>query len=760
MKSLFATVSGKLVLATGLAIALIVTLITAVGGWMTFHRVEAQVTDLARDKSEWAASEVSREITVATSAATGLAGALGGYLGTGAATSEQLIALLEAVPGEYDTLFSSWMSGLTDGTTDRFVTGASGRNEAGVFTPFWTKSDTGGLNFSTFAIDESASWYTSPLATGKILITEPYITDEGFVMTSAAAPVRVKGEIVAIAGVDITLKELSSLLAAMETFEGGRMTLVDSNGKWVAHPDAARLTKPYEDEGKELLAQALADGKPRELRSLDGSYRRFIYPFTTTGMNTTWATILDVPETVFTAPVRHEVLGAIAGGAAILLMALLTIGFSARKMVRRPLAQMLASVDGLAQGHYDTEVPGADRHDEIGTMAGAVETLRRGLIEKRSLEGEQARLRAEAERQREERLEEQRRLAEEREALRRAEEERERQAAEAAEAARAREEAQRAARAREQGAVVDSLASSLRALAGGNLDVAISEQFSSDYEQLRLDFNETVARLSDLLSAIDGATRNIVGGVHEITNATGDMSRQTETSAATLEETAAALNELTNAVQSAASSARDADALVRRATDEARDTTRVVEEAVTAMGTIQGSSAQISKIINVIDDIAFQTNLLALNAGVEAARAGEAGRGFAVVASEVRALAQRASEAARDINSLISESGVQVDTGVALVGRAGEALHSIVVSIETISRNVSEIASSAHEQASGIAEINTAVTQLDRAQQTNAAGVEETAAACMVLRDQALSLDELVGRFRGDESAGAASRAA
>jgi len=236
------------------------------------------------------------------------------------------------------------------------------------------------------------------------------------------------------------------------------------------------------------------------------------------------------------------------------------------------------------------------------------------------------------------------------------------------------------------------------------------------------------------------------------------LSRRTERQAATLEETAAALDELTASVRSAAEGAGLANQVVSDAKSSAEASGVVVQEAVDAMEEIQTSSSKISRIINVIDDIAFQTNLLALNAGVEAARAGEAGRGFAVVASEVRALAQRTSDAAREINDLISTSSQHVGRGVDLVGQAGSALQQIVESVSNIAVHVSEIAVSANEQSSGLAEINTAVNQLDQVTQQNAAMFEETTAASHSLTKEAENLSETTAQFRiGEETSNVVS---
>ncbi|MGR3620755.1 methyl-accepting chemotaxis protein, partial [Pseudophaeobacter sp.] len=179
----------------------------------------------------------------------------------------------------------------------------------------------------------------------------------------------------------------------------------------------------------------------------------------------------------------------------------------------------------------------------------------------------------------------------------------------------------------------------------------------------------------------------------------------------------------------------------------------VVQSAVSAMTEIEASSNHIGQIISVIDDIAFQTNLLALNAGVEAARAGEAGKGFAVVASEVRALAQRSSDAAMEIKTLIGDSSKQVARGVDLVGKAGDALASITGQVSHISKLVSGIAEGAVEQSTGLGEINTGVTQLDQVTQQNAAMVEQSTAAGQLLSTDSSKLAELIARFSIKEGA-------
>ena len=196
-----------------------------------------------------------------------------------------------------------------------------------------------------------------------------------------------------------------------------------------------------------------------------------------------------------------------------------------------------------------------------------------------------------------------------------------------------------------------------------------------------------------------------------------------------------------------AQNAKEASTIVTTAKSAAEEGGRVAETAINAMGKIEQSSKKITDIIGVIDEIAFQTNLLALNAGVEAARAGDAGKGFAVVASEVRALAQRSTEAAREIKTLIKASSEHVSVGVKLVDKSGRALKKIVDQVGEINTLVGEMAQAAQQQSTGIEEVNTAVTQMDQVTQQNAAMVEESTAAARNLATETDELSQLVSFF-------------
>lgn len=314
-----------------------------------------------------------------------------------------------------------------------------------------------------------------------------------------------------------------------------------------------------------------------------------------------------------------------------------------------------------------------------------------------------------------------------------------------------RKQAETEAMAAAERLVVGSFGEGMSALASGDLTYRINREVPDAYLQLREDFNNAVASMQDAMAIVTRNAHGVKGGASEVAQAAEDLSRRTEQQAATLEETAAALDQITVTVRKSAQGAARANEVVESARTETTASGAVMSQAISAMSEIEKSSRQITQIIGVIDEIAFQTNLLALNAGVEAARAGDAGRGFAVVASEVRALAQRSSDAAKEIKALISASSQQVGSGVKLVDEAGAALTKIVAQVAEISALVSQISASSNEQSTALGEINTAVNQMDQATQQNAAMVEQTTAASRSLSSEAEELSNQVARFRVED---------
>jgi methyl-accepting chemotaxis protein len=310
------------------------------------------------------------------------------------------------------------------------------------------------------------------------------------------------------------------------------------------------------------------------------------------------------------------------------------------------------------------------------------------------------------------------------------------------------------------GQVMGELIRMFGSLAQGDFRQRISSDYQGMFGQLKTDANAMADQISKTISEIKAATLEVTNASSEISTSTSDLSQRTEEQAASLEETSASMEEISVTVKKNAENAQSANASAASAREVADRSGQVVAKAVEAMGQIEHSSSKISDIIGVIDEIARQTNLLALNAAVEAARAGEAGRGFAVVASEVRSLAQRSSQAAKDIKDLITTSNGQVQVGVDLVNRAGEALAEIVTAIKDVATIVSEIASASAEQAAGIEQVGRALTQMDEVTQQNSALVEENAATAKTLERQAQAMNEQVAFFQVDSAANAGSETA
>ncbi|WP_164736409.1 HAMP domain-containing methyl-accepting chemotaxis protein [Rhizobium vallis] len=357
--------------------------------------------------------------------------------------------------------------------------------------------------------------------------------------------------------------------------------------------------------------------------------------------------------------------------------------------IASPIVKLTNAMQALTTGSRSVAVPGLVRRDEIGSMAQALAFFGKALDERRILEDEQKRLHSETDHR-----------------LRSTE-----QAFEAASV--------------EQRRALSVLRDGLVHLSKGDLTVRIAQALSSEYEDLKTNFNDAVEALERTVASVAETVVAVNQTAAQMTAISDELARRTEQQAASVEEAAAVLSEITSTVGRTASGASNANEVVRSVQLETKQSERVVESAVAAMGEIEGSSSQMSQIIATIDQISFQTNLLALNAGVEAARAGEAGKGFAVVAAEVRSLAQSSASAAKEINSLISTSGGQVSHGVELVGKAGSTLKLIASRFEQIASIVREISVGSNHQAEGLRGVNAAVTRIDQMTRENAHLVDD-----------------------------------
>jgi len=286
------------------------------------------------------------------------------------------------------------------------------------------------------------------------------------------------------------------------------------------------------------------------------------------------------------------------------------------------------------------------------------------------------------------------------------------------------------------------------ALAHGDLSRTLSQDRHDEVGQLLQAMSRATVQLRQTVLGIKDASESVATASSQIAQGNMDLSARTENQASSLQETASSMEQMSATVRHNADTASSAQQLAQQVSEGAAHSGRIFAQVTERMEAIKRSSAKIAEINAVIDGIAFQTNILALNAAVEAARAGEQGRGFAVVASEVRSLAQRSSEAAREIKVLIAESVNCVDQGYALANETGASIDTLIQRIQHASQLMTQVATGNAEQSQGIAQVNQAVTQLDQTTQQNAALVEESTAAAASLSDQAQRLQVAVGRFR------------
>ena len=414
---------------------------------------------------------------------------------------------------------------------------------------------------------------------------------------------------------------------------------------------------------------------------------------------------------------------------------LIALSIVSRGIVR-PLKGIVGRMHALARGDLDTTIEGAGRNDEIGEMASALEVFKTNAIERARAESEAAAERASAEAERERGRAKELQTATERETFAQKEAEQQKHIAE-----------ERQALAEQQTLAIEQIDMAITRLAAKDVSYRMVRPLPAEYEPLRANFNAAIEQLASAFERVSETAESVNSGTKEIANAANDLSRRTEQQASSLEESAAALSEISTTAKKTAAGAKEASKSVANARKDTVVGGEVVRRASSAMSRIEESARKITDITTIIDEIAFQTNLLALNAGVEAARAGDAGRGFAVVASEVRALAQRAADAAKQIKALITASSAQVVEGVALVNETGQSLAKIEASVVEIDQIISAIAADANTQATGLGEVNAAIGQMDQMTQQNASMAEQATAASRSLATEGEELSRLVGQF-------------
>ncbi|MGV3491293.1 MAG: methyl-accepting chemotaxis protein [Devosia sp.] len=416
------------------------------------------------------------------------------------------------------------------------------------------------------------------------------------------------------------------------------------------------------------------------------------------------------------------------------------------RYVSKPLANVTETMARIADGDFTTEVPYVGEKNEVGQMAAAVQVFKENGIRVAAM-NEDERTRHQKAAERAATMESFQSAFDNVVAATQRGELNQRIDAQFADA-----DIQRIAR--DFNGLMDTVQKGLgdagdvlAALADADLSRRMQGDYEGEFARLKDSTNTVAEKLTDIVGQLKKTSFDLKTATGEILSGANDLSERTTKQAATIEETSAAMEQLAATVMANAQRAAGASDNAGQVTVAAEEGGQVMLSANEAMGRITESSAKISNIIGLIDDIAFQTNLLALNASVEAARAGDAGKGFAVVAVEVRRLAQSAAEASSQVKVLIEQSGAEVQSGSRLVAQAASKLETMLTAVRGNRELLEGIARDSREQASAIEEVNTAVRQMDEMTQHNAALVEETNAAIEQTESQASELDRIVAVF-------------
>lgn len=294
---------------------------------------------------------------------------------------------------------------------------------------------------------------------------------------------------------------------------------------------------------------------------------------------------------------------------------------------------------------------------------------------------------------------------------------------------------------------VNEISTVLTEMANGNLDVGISAEYKGDFLAIKDSLNLIIDSFNEILGGINMAAEQVSHASDQVASSSQMLAQGAAEQSSAIEELTVSITQIATQTNQNAANADQANDLALKARDHAVEGNNQMKDMLDAMEAINESSGNISKIIKVIDEIAFQTNILALNAAVEAARAGQHGKGFAVVAEEVRNLAARSASAAKETTDMIEGSIKKTEAGTRIAGDTANALRRIVDGVTQVAGLVGEINAASNEQAIGIAQIDTGIEQVSQVVQTNAATAEESASASEELSSQATLLKEQVTKF-------------
>jgi methyl-accepting chemotaxis protein len=676
----------------------------------------------------------------------------------------------------FNGVWTLWEPNALDGKDAEYA-GKPGYDETGRFLPLWNR-DTGTIQQVAIVDYETGDFYNLPKQTGEETVTNPYlypVNGEYAPMSSIVVPIKYNGQFVGVAGVDVILGTFQDKVVKIRPYERGYASLVSNDGVYVADINEENIFTPIADEkAKAAIKNGEVYTTTEYCEILKEEVYKVYVPIKFGNTKTPWSFVVTAPMSKVMEKANMIRNASLILGIVALAILLVIIFFITRSVVG-PIKELTNVAEKIAEDNLSTEINIIKTQDEVGNLSRAFHKMQQNLRD----------IAHTAEKIAQGDLSDDRILKEDG-----------KQAGDLTGAfnvmvtnlkqlkneidsiTMAVEEGKLGVRGNEEAfkggwkellkginktldAVIAPIREAslvLQEVAKGNLNVAVTGDYKGENAIIKDNLNMTIDNINQILWEVTAAAEQVASSSRQVAVSSESLSQGATEQASTIEEITSSMEQIAAQTKQNAINANKASELALSVKNNAIQGKSHMEDMLVSMQNINKSSSDISRIIKVIDDIAFQTNILALNAAVEAARAGQHGKGFAVVAEEVRNLAERSARAARETTEMIESSIRTVETGTKIAHETAEALNKIVDGVTETSALAEEIASASKEQDLGISQVNQAISQVAEVIHANSVEAEESASANEELSKQANMLKESLSRFKLKPNSSEASK--
>jgi len=667
----------------------------------------------------------------------------------------------------FNGVWTLWEPNALDGKDSEYA-GMPGYDETGRFLPLWNR-DTGKIQQVAIVDYETGDFYNLPKQTGQETVTNPYlypVDGEYSPMSSIVVPIKYNGQFVGVAGVDVLLNTFQDKVVKIKPYERGYASLISNDGVYVADMKEDNIFTPITDEkAKAAIKNGQVYTTTEFCEILQEEVYKVYVPINFGNTTTPWSFVITAPMSEVMEKANMIRNSSLILGIAALGVLLVVIFFITRNIVG-PIKELTNVAEQIAEDNLSAEINIIKTQDEVGNLSRAFHKMQQNLKDIAQM----AERIAQGDLSQEKILQEDgksagdltgafnvmvsnlKQLKNEIDSI-----------------TMAVEEGKLGVRGNEEAfnggwkellkginktldAVIAPIREAslvLQEVAKGNLNVAVTGDYKGENAIIKDNLNMTIDNINQILWEVTAAAEKVAASSKQVAASSESLSQGAAEQASTIEEITSSMEQISAQTRQNALNANKANELALTVKNSAIEGKNHMEDMLQSMQNINKSSSDISRIIKVIDDIAFQTNILALNAAVEAARAGQHGKGFAVVAEEVRNLAERSAKAARETTEMIEGSIRTVEAGTKIAHDTADALNKIVDGVTETSELAGEIAVASKEQDLGISQVNQAISQVAEVIHANSVEAEESATANEELSKQAnIMLKDSLSRFK------------